>query len=429
MGLGIFFAGCAKREDPKNPPVPIKDSVPESEDRGGSRDSSLQNHAKPLSAYPQLVPPLEMSAWLREHFPIYVPAQGKAPDTYSDLEKDLQPESCGKCHVRQYADWKESLHHKGMGPTVLGQLLDMELDAPMLSITCQRCHAPLAEQIPYFRKGVRNPDFIEGFREKGLTCAACHVRAHIRNGPPARVPGTEKTGPHGGFTVHSEYESPAFCASCHDFEGAGAMHGKLIQETAQEWRRTNFAAQGVTCQKCHMPDRRHLWKGIHDPEMVRSAVSIQMDFQPPESPADSVMAGLELTNVAAGHRFPTYVEPEVVLIIEQIDARQQVIPGTRAEGVIARKVTEEMDKEIFDTRLMPGEKFRLEYNKAKSKKAKFLSARVEVWPDEAYRLYFIKMLATPALRPTMPAVLDNIGKAIRIDTDSRYVLWQQRVRL
>jgi hypothetical protein len=366
-----------------------------------------------------------MSEWLRQHFPLYIPAQGKAPEAWSDLEKQIQPEACGKCHERQYNDWKESLHHKGMGSTVLGQLLDMELDAPVLAITCQRCHAPLAEQIPYLEKGVRNPDFVEGFREKGLTCAACHVRAHVRNGPPARRSGTETGGPHNGFQVHTEYESPTFCASCHDFEGAGGMHGKLIQETAQEWRRTEFAAQGITCQNCHMPDRRHLWKGIHDPEMTRKAVSIQLETMPPESPSAPLTATLSLTNVGAGHRLPTYIEPQIVLSLEQLDAKGKPIPNTRAEGIIARKVTEEMDKEVFDTRLMPGETYHLEYRKPMSPKAKTLLARVEVWPDEAYRLYFIKMLATPELRPTMPAVVTEMEKAIKIDTDSRYVLWQK----
>src|SRR5439155_14402052 len=27
-------------------------------------------------------------------------------------------------------------------------------------------------------------------------------------------------------------------------------------------------------RSCHMPDRRHLWRGVHHPEMVRSGVTI-----------------------------------------------------------------------------------------------------------------------------------------------------------
>lgn len=419
--LGLFLLACSKEKEPP----PKVESIPAVQDSGVPRGF----HAFPLEHYPVRVPPLVISDWLKQHFPLYIPAQGKAPDHWSEVEKDIQPESCGKCHPQQYADWKESLHHKAMSPTVLGQLLDMELDAPLLAITCQRCHAPLAEQIPYLQKGVKNTAFIPGFREKGLTCAGCHVRDHVRHGPPPRRPGAEKGGPHDGFVVREEYQSPAFCASCHDFEGAGTMHGKLIQETAQEWRRTEFAAQGKTCQSCHMPDRRHLWKGIHDKAMVESAVSIQLEAMDEPNESDTVAATLSLTNVGAGHRLPTYVEPQIMLFVEQEDRLGKVIPGTREEGIIARKVTAEMDKELFDTRLMPGETFTLNYKMQKRPDAVSLRASVEVWPDEAYRIYFIKMLATPTLRPTMPEVIQNIEKAIGINTNSRFKLWEKSVKL
>jgi hypothetical protein len=385
-------------------------------------------HARPLTRIPPTVPPIEKSEWLKNHFAWYVPPQGRAPEAWSDVEKNLHPEACATCHPQQYQDWSQSLHHKAMGPSVLGQLLDMELDAPVLAITCQRCHAPLAEQIPYLEKGVKNPVFQEGFREKGLVCAACHVRGHQRFGPPPRKP-MAANGPHGGFTMKTEYQSPAFCASCHDFTPGGGMHGKLIQETMEEWRRTPFAAQGKTCQTCHMPDRRHLWKGIHDSAMTASAVSIQAQYTPPETRSDSLRAQVTVTNVGAGHRFPTYTEPQVKIIVEQVDAKGKALPGTSVEGIIGRSVTEEMDREIFDTRLMPGETFALDYLKMRAPNAASLTARVEVWPDEAYRLYFRKMLATDSLRPTMPAVLKSIEQAEKIDTESRYLLWRQAFKL
>lgn len=360
------------------------------------------------------------------HFKWYVNPQGPAPEKWSSLEKDIHPGACGSCHQQQFKDWSQSLHHRAMGPSVLGQLLDMELDAPTLSITCQRCHGPLAEQIPYLQKGIKNPAYEEGFREQGLVCAACHVRNHTHFGPPPRHPPAEN-GPHGGFTVRNEYESPAFCAACHDFAPGGGVHGKLVQETAEEWRRTPFAAEGKTCQSCHMPDRRHLWKGIHDPDMVRSAVSIQAECARGEKNDDSLFGSLSITNVGAGHRFPTYTEPQVNLILEQLDAHGKPLPDTRIEGAVGRHVTEEMDKELYDTRLLPGETFRLSYAHRLHAGAKTLVARVEVWPDEAYRLYFIKMLATPALRPQMPEVVKNVERAEKIDTDSRYILWEKKL--
>ena len=430
-----MIAGCSRKEQsvekPGHAAAALGDSAavaPAPRSDTASDDATKGYHARPLEQIPPLVPAPIRTPWLQNHFAWYVPPQGKAPEHWSDLEKDIRPEACGACHQQQFADWKNSLHHKAMSPTVLGQLLDMELDAPVLSITCQRCHAPLAEQIPYLEKGVKNPAFQEGLREQGLVCAACHVRGHERFGPPPRKP-KSANAPHGGFTVKEEYESPAFCASCHDFTPGGGMHGKLVQETAEEWRRTPFAVEGKTCQSCHMPDRRHLWKGIHDSAMTASAVSIQAQFSPPDRPGDSLRALITLTNVGAGHRFPTYTEPQIKLIVEQLDKKGKAIEGSYAEGIIARRVTEEMDKELFDTRLLPGETYSLAYSMPRKPGAVSLATRVEVWPDEAYRLYFRKMLDTPALKPEMPAVLKHMEAALKQDTDSRYLLWKKTFRL
>jgi hypothetical protein len=426
LALFIYLLdGCTEKKEPEQ----AKEQPRSAENMATSpTDSESSNHAKPLEQIPALVPVPEPTEWLLKHFAWYAAPQGTGPVAWSGQEKNIQPEACGSCHQEQYKDWKESLHHKAMGPSVLGQLLDMELDAPILAITCQRCHAPLAEQIPYLEKGKANPIFIPGLREKGLVCAGCHVRNHEHFGPPPRKPKVEG-GPHGGFTIKTEFESPAFCASCHDFKPGGGMHGKLVQETAEEWRRTPFAAEGKTCQSCHMPDRRHLWKGIHDSSMVSSAVSISVGCEASSSSPDSIFGTLTLTNVGAGHRFPTYTEPQVKLIFEQLDAKDMVIQDTHAEGIIARRVTEEMDRELFDTRLLPGETFTFPYRYPKNPRCVKMSARVEVWPDEAYRLYFKKMLATPSLRPEMPAVIESVEAAERQNTDSRYILWERKISL
>jgi len=51
------------------------------------------------------------------------------------------------------------------------------------------------------------------------------------------------------------------------------------------------------------------------------------------------------------------------------------------------------------------------------------------FPDEAYRLYFKKMLETPALKPEMPAVVKKVEEALRLDTESRYLLWEKKFAL
>ena len=54
---------------------------------------------------------------------------------------------------------------------------------------CYACHAPLAEQRPFIRAGAgfeKNPDYDPTLADKGVPCAACHVRGHERFGPPRR---------------------------------------------------------------------------------------------------------------------------------------------------------------------------------------------------------------------------------------------------
>jgi hypothetical protein len=412
----LLVAGCKSGHEAAHKAVTPSSSIPQ---------TAVPFHAAPLDSIPPKVPPLEKSEWLQHHFAWYVPAQGPAPKDWPEIEKDIRPEACGTCHTQQYKDWKQSFHHRAMGPGVLGQLLDMELDEPTLSISCQRCHAPLAEQIPYLKKGIHNPDYREGFRDDGLVCAACHVRNHIRHGPDLGIKPDPK-GPHSGFVVRPEYLNPAFCAACHDFEPGGGVHGKMLLETAEEWRRTDFAAEGKTCQSCHMPEGRHLWKGIHDTAMVRSAVSVEAGLTDDK---EGLHGRLALTNVGAGHRLPTYNVPHIVLIWEQLDPSGSALPGTRVEGTIARWVTEEVDKEFFDTRLMPGQSFVLQYGKPADPLAAKVVARVEVWPDEAYRRYFERMLKTPELTPGTPEGLEKIQKARDAALASRYVLWRQEFPL
>ncbi len=162
--------------------------------------------------------------------------------------------------------------------------------------------------------------------------------------------------------------------------------------------------------------------------MVRSAVSIEAGFDLTEK-RDSLRSRLSLTNAGAGHRLPTYNVPHILLIWEQLDITGVALPGTRMEGTIARWVTEEVDKEFFDTRLMPGESFVLPYRHPIHRLAVKVVARVEVWPDEGYRRYFDRMLKTPELNPGLPEGVEKIRKAKEMSFSSRYVLWQKEFPL
>ena len=404
---------------------------------GATAPELPQGHAPALDQLPETGAELRASAWLVGHFTTPVPAQGAAPAGWSELEGRLDPAACGTCHPAQFADWRESWHAGGMGPGLMGQLADWDGSQDKTVGQCNRCHAPLAEQYPRLPTGAPdeegaptwedNPDYVPEMRGEGLTCAGCHVRAHTRFGPPRRGP--EPTGegrlPHDGFSQRAEFQDPSFCSPCHDFQKKQlGLEGKLIQETGEEWRRTPMAAEGRTCQTCHMPEGRHLWKGIHDADMVRSGVEIAVEATFGEGLLGRVKGALRLTNTGAGHRLPTYSTPDVVLILEQIDAEGEAIAGTTRTTSVGRWITPNLKEELYDTRLLPGESATLPYDIRRASKAVALAARVEVWPDEAYRRFYEIKLKHPDEHQTGLTLLEQARDQ---SLASRYTLWEERV--
>lgn len=396
-------------------------------------------HAPPLSEVPATVERVERSAWLKAHQRSPAAPQGEPPEEWSELEARIDPAACGTCHPAQYADWKESWHALGMGPGVIGQYLDWDGTNDKLVTKCNRCHAPLNEQQLRVKVGeewVDNPHYVPERRGEGLTCAGCHVRSHVRHGPPSEREGLEAddsgrvgVGPHGGFVVHDEFQSSSFCESCHDFLSKSpeeALEGKRLQETTAEWRRTPQAAEGQTCQTCHMPDGRHTFKGVHDPDFVRAGVAVEAAVDAPGSWLAPVEAHLTVTNTGAAHRMPTYTTPEIKVFIEQVDESGEVIDGSRHVGSIARRVTPNLKKELWDTRLLPGESYTLTYGQRRRLGAAALVARVEVWPDEAYRRFYEIKLRKPENHEKGAELL---REALQSSIDSRYTLWEERLPL
>src|SRR6058998_2503565 len=295
--------------------------------------------------------------------------QGPPLARFSTLEASLRPEACGSCHPAQLADWTTSLHARSMGPGVAGQLVEMLETDPGSALGCLTCHAPLAEQAPRVADGARarpNPVYDGTLGPRGLVCAGCHVRGHERFGPPRRDGSLASTAPretlpHNGVTRTPAFLKSEFCGGCHQFApDRFALNGKLLENTYNEWKASRFAREGVQCQDCHMPERRHLWRGIHDADMVRSGLTITLVETPPHA-AGTVAARLVVENSGVGHRFPTYVTPLVLLRAELVDAAGRALAGTRVERRIGREVTLDLEREVSDTRLAPGERAELAY--------------------------------------------------------------------
>jgi hypothetical protein len=348
----------------------------------------------------EAAPPVAPEVFLERHWFRPIAPQGPVPAGFSAQEAALDPDACGNCHVQQFTDWKTSLHAKAMGPGVLGQLLDMAADATDEHQACIRCHAPLAEQASSLSQAIARPRAAGRqalLHEQGLACAACHVRQHVRFGPPRRDGSVPQAGdkglPHGGWKASAAFEDSRFCAACHQFkEGDFALNGKFLENTYEEWKASRYAREGKSCQSCHMPERRHLWRGVHDEQMMKE--SVKVTAAAPVRAGDTVQASLAIRNTGSGHRFPTYVTPKVIAEIYQAGADGRLLQGTLQQHVIARLVELDLSREISDTRLAPDEEAMLDYRAPMDRRAAYLVYRMRVEPDAFYTELYKSLLAS-----------------------------------
>jgi len=321
---------------------------------------------------------------------------------------ELSAASCAGCHAAQFTDWSGTRHSMAMGPGVWAQMND----DPDSSGMCAACHAPLRDQWvdPYLSAD-------------GVGCSACHSRARQMFGPspqPTTIAPlvSRYPAPHGPATTREFFESVDFCAGCHQFsEGkAPLVHGTFLQNTVEEWRGSRAAREGRTCQTCHMPDRRHLFKGIHDPDTVRAGVQWTFDAR---RVGDRVESRMTLTNTETGHAFPTYVVPEVWMRIELV-----VDYGVRkvvAERLIARRVAFANGQwtQQSDTRLNQDETATLDYTGALPPGAVAVLGSVVVRPDA----FHVASLASHLRDTRSPASRRSYESALAEMRSSDYVLF------
>ena len=392
--------------------------------------------ALPADAADPIPPPRGLSSgerdFIEKHWRSAIPPQGPAPARFSPIERSLQPEACGACHPVQFGDWQASIHSKSMGPGVAGQLAEM---APDAARSCSKCHAPVAEQRAALIEppGVAfsNPAFDPALQVRGVICAGCHVRGHAHFGPPRRDGSTASRAPrgsltHNGVTRTTAFLRSEFCASCHQFRADGlSLNGKPLENTYEEWRRSPAARRGLQCQSCHMPDRRHLWRGIHDADMVRSGVDIKLTGARGRYRAgDLVRATLSISTPRVGHAFPTYVTPQVLVRALLVDSQGRLVAGSVEERMIGRRVPLDLSREIADTRIPPGGRFTLVYARRLGEAGLRLRVTVTVLPDEFYTRFFEATLAAGA-----GAGEAQIAEALEATRRSIYTLYETELPL
>lgn len=357
-------------------------------------------------------------AFLDRHWAHPLPAQGEPPARFSAAEASLAPQACGTCHLVQWADWQTSLHSRTVGPGLLWQLRTFD---QANGNACLRCHAPLAEQraLTALERGWPNaptsppPAYVPAeLHRQGLVCAACHVRQHERYGPLPREgrPQPHPDLPHGGYVPDPAFSDSRFCSTCHQFEPDGRrVNGKLLQDTYEEWRNSPAAAAGQTCQSCHMPQRRHLWRGVHDPEMVARGLRRELTVR--RLDAQRIRVEVALTNAGAGHYLPTYVVPKIQISL-LLQGERPALNRRLGTHVIGRSVDTALAQEAADTRLAPGASHAMAVETAAGPGRWYVVLRTDVAPAEHYERMFAEMDARhPEFDDTTRGLLQQARQA------------------
>ncbi|MDX8394093.1 MAG: multiheme c-type cytochrome [Mariprofundales bacterium] len=362
-----------------------------------------------------------------------LPAQGEKPHDWDAMFTDLHPQRCGQCHTEQFAAWSKSLHSHAFSPGLFGQFPPMGVKS---ANQCLGCHTPLAEQKYDLTNGsaeIRldvqgNKDNKDNnanktnLRHAGVSCAACHIRQWQRFGPPRKGSDNQgyiKSEAHGGFMASADFEQSQFCASCHQFSQSDAINGKPLENTVYEWQQSPFAKAGkdkATCQQCHMPERRHEFRGIHDFKMTRGGLGFVI-----KQAGNNVK--LTITSEKIGHAFPTYVTPLVTITALAQDNNGEILHKQQWE--IIRRVTYNYNdnawQETVDTRLMPKESrdFVLQNIPAKTMTVQFI---VNVQPDYYYKGLYKSLLADNSLDV---AARKRIQQALEQAENNDYILYEK----
>lgn len=379
----------------------------------------------------------EHARFLQRHWVQPLRPQGAPPPSYSLIEANTSPKTCRMCHQAQFDRWSGSLHASAASQLVRfnaretgsaylqllarakGQLARDDInDEQRAAIrktmdqlrraktaqenSCQRCHDPVAENGPWTPVELsRAPeDPAQRPVRDGVQCVVCHVRAHQRFGPPklvalapkADAPKDDTPPAHNGFTATMAYEDSRFCAGCHTF--TIRIDKGIVGNPFEEWRNSSFAKEGVSCQKCHMPERQHMFRGIHDREMTLSGLTIAFEVKEERG---LVTATATIQSTRVGHMFPTYPIPmvHVRLYRSGLIERKPGDPGLLiSEHTIGRQVDLSPGRlvEEWDHRIPPGGTTVVtgEFPRMRQED---VTLHIDVWPRDDYEKTLRKRLA------------------------------------
>lgn len=250
-------------------------------------------------------------------------------------------DGCG-CHGELPTQWGVSMHAKALvDPIYLVKL--READAATggeVTPFCLMCHSPvgvMAGELSRLDHTGASPAALEG-----VACTFCHhttgTTTPVGNASQEVSPDDvrlaqlkDPQAPHAA-AYSAFHETAEFCGTCHNVNHP--TNGTHLEATYTEWKESPYAAEGVTCQDCHMtpdvgvtkpnpgkaastgPDREHIYSmtfaggnvALGDAALaeanLKAAADLTLDV-PEVVESGDVPVAVTITNVGAGHYLPT----------------------------------------------------------------------------------------------------------------------------
>jgi hypothetical protein len=283
-----------------------------------------------------------------------------ATDQAPPMFKTLGAEECAACHREVYEEWRTTIHSRAWTDPYFQA--DWRFDGGQQ--ICKNCHTPLDRQQEHRVLGFRdqdkwdpilepNPAFDPKLQHEGVTCGACHFRAGLILGPYGDTVSPHPVG---------KWDNPnQACVRCHVVPGdrwdtffrfppcgtvaeiraarggdntpASGVSGELIVDNLTD----------MNCVECHMPPvqrplvtggtarpaRRHLWRGGHDPDTVKSGLEISLQ-QNPVTAGRKRRVTLTLTNTGVAHYLPTGIPDRFLTIdLRLLDGNDMLVKEKR----------------------------------------------------------------------------------------------------
>ncbi|MGW8143494.1 MAG: carboxypeptidase regulatory-like domain-containing protein [Anaerolineales bacterium] len=285
-------------------------------------------------------------------------------------EPNSSDKACGNCHPMILPQWETNAHggaisnprffsmYNGTNISGYNKVAPGYIDDfPGTAGNCASCHAPGAAVDGYL---TTNMNSVRNVITDGIHCDYCHKVGGVYLDPSngtvhSNSPGVNSqkilrppTGDNiflGPFddipdpdTYLPQISESQFCAPCHQF----SFWGTPIYESFNEWLESPYAAEGITCQKCHMlPNGDTLFAlpevgGItHPPESIPShlqvgAGNVELLQNSVELSTDVVQSGgridvsVQVTNTNVGHHVPTdHPGRHLILTVNILDEHDQ----------------------------------------------------------------------------------------------------------